>query len=48
MVGTKLDLAGDKEEIRKARHMGKDVVTFRQVKIECFWDPKGPLKVQCS
>lgn len=48
MVGTKLDLAEDKEEVRKARQMGKDVVTFRQVKIDCFGAPKGPLKVQCS
>ena len=31
LVGTKLDLAGRNEEIRKARQMGKGIVTFRQV-----------------
>ena len=31
LVGTKLDLAGQPEEIRKARQMGRGVVTFRQV-----------------
>ena len=31
LVGTKLDLAGQTEEVRKARQMGKGVVTFRQV-----------------
>lgn len=30
LVGTKLDLAGQTEEVRKARQMGKGVVTFRQ------------------
>lgn len=33
LVGTKLDLAGQPEEIRKARQMGKGVVTFREVSI---------------